>query len=271
MNYFRNGAKAIDGSFAKYITVKGDLQIHTPDNITDEEAATFGIAIVTVGQGLYQHLKLPLPSEETARNPSGTPIFIYGGSTAMGVTGLQYAKLSGYTVITTASPRNFDYVRSLGADHVLDYNSPTLVEDVRALTGDKLRHAWDCISTEESTVLCAKVLSTTEPDCKIRTLLPPATEAATAANPNVTDLDLTVYYKVFGEPFKLFELYEADLEYYEFGKSFWELSERLFAEGKVKPIRVTKNRSGSGLEGVLVGVEEIKAGKVSGEKLVYTL
>lgn len=37
-----------DGSFAEYIIVKSHLQIHTPDNITDEEAATLGIAVTTI-------------------------------------------------------------------------------------------------------------------------------------------------------------------------------------------------------------------------------
>lgn len=44
----RNGLREIDGAFAKYIVVKGDLQIKTPDNISDEEAATLGVAVTTV-------------------------------------------------------------------------------------------------------------------------------------------------------------------------------------------------------------------------------
>ncbi|KZL86072.1 zinc-binding oxidoreductase, partial [Colletotrichum incanum] len=43
-----NALREIDGAFAKYIAVKGDLQIKTPDNISDEEAATLGIAVTTV-------------------------------------------------------------------------------------------------------------------------------------------------------------------------------------------------------------------------------
>lgn len=43
-----NGKREADGSFANYIIVKGDLQIPTPDNLTDEEAATLGIAVSTI-------------------------------------------------------------------------------------------------------------------------------------------------------------------------------------------------------------------------------
>lgn len=79
-----------DGCFAEYAMVKGDIQIKIPDNISDEEAATLGVGISTVGQGLYQSLKLPLPS-----SPAKVPIWVlvYGGSTATGSLAIQFAKL----------------------------------------------------------------------------------------------------------------------------------------------------------------------------------
>ena len=46
---FRSDATQIEnGGFAEYIVAKGDVQIKTPDNITDEDAATLGISIATV-------------------------------------------------------------------------------------------------------------------------------------------------------------------------------------------------------------------------------
>lgn len=48
MTVCRNGARKEDGSFAKYMAVKGDLQIPIPDNVSDEEAATLGISVTTV-------------------------------------------------------------------------------------------------------------------------------------------------------------------------------------------------------------------------------
>lgn len=55
-----------------------------------EEAATFGVAVTTCGQGMYQSLKLPLPNEPTKE---AFPLLIYGGSTATGTVAIQYAKL----------------------------------------------------------------------------------------------------------------------------------------------------------------------------------
>ncbi|KAF5518160.1 Protein TOXD [Colletotrichum aenigma] len=261
-----NALREIDGAFAKYIAVKGDLQIKTPDNITDEEAATLGIAVTTVGQGLYQTLKLPLPSSP-AKEPK--TILIYGGSTAMGISGIQYAKLSGYNVITTASPHNFDYLKELGASAVFDYKSPTVSEDIRKHTGDALTLAWDCQSTDESAAIVARALSSSKPSI-VGTLLPVDKKKVQEVNPNA-DVQMSLYYTVFGEEFGYFGKRDAVPENYEFGKRFWELSRELLAEGKLKPIRVIKNRGGSGLDGVIVGLKELKEGKVSAGKLVYTI
>ncbi|KAI8301922.1 hypothetical protein K4K61_008384 [Colletotrichum sp. SAR11_59] len=261
-----NALREIDGAFAKYIAVKGDLQIKTPDNITDEEAATLGIAVTTVGQGLYQTLKLPLPSSP-AKEPK--TILIYGGSTAMGISGIQYAKLSGYNVITTASPHNFDYLKELGASAVFDYKSPTVSEDIRKHTGDALTLAWDCQSTDESAAIVARALSFSKPSL-VGTLLPVDKKKVQEVNLNA-DVQMSLYYTVFGEEFGYFGKRDAVPENYEFGKRFWELSRELLAEGKLKPIRVIKNRGGSGLDGVIVGLKELKEGKVSAGKLVYTI
>ncbi|KZL69770.1 zinc-binding oxidoreductase [Colletotrichum tofieldiae] len=260
-----NSLREVDGSFAKYIVVKGDLQIRIPIGVSDEEAATLGVAVTTIGQALYQTLKLPLP---TAAAKTGKHIFVNGGSTAMGIFGIQYAKLSGFTVSATSSPHNFNYLKSLGADAVFDYKSPTVSADVRAYTNNELSLAWDCQSTEESVILVGNAISTE--GGVISTLLPVSEEVLQRINPKAR-MEMTLYYSVFGEPFSFLAPYEAVPEDYEFGRRFWEMSSNLFEQGKLRPIRVIKNRGGSGLEGVLVGLEELKKGKVSAGKLVYTL
>ena len=79
-----------NGAFAEHIVVKADVQMRVPDHLGDEEAATLGVGYITVGQGLFQAMKLPLPTE-----PAKVPetILIYGGSTATGTLGIQLAKL----------------------------------------------------------------------------------------------------------------------------------------------------------------------------------
>jgi len=52
-------------------------------------------------------------------------LFVYGGSSSVGQYAIQLAKLSGYKVVTTASKRNHELVKSLGADLVFDVSNPT--------------------------------------------------------------------------------------------------------------------------------------------------
>lgn len=120
-----------DGAFAEYIVVKSDLQMQIPDGMGWEDAATLGVGVLTVGMGMFQCLGLPLPvvKKDNGKKISGKDmwVLVYGGSSATGSLAIQFAKLSGYKVITTCSKRNFDMVKKRGADVVLDYVSPTSV------------------------------------------------------------------------------------------------------------------------------------------------
>lgn len=79
-----------NGAFAEHVVVKADVQMRIPDSMSNEEAATLGVGFITVGQGLFQAMKLPLPTQP-AKDPE--TILIYGGSTATGTLGIQVAKL----------------------------------------------------------------------------------------------------------------------------------------------------------------------------------
>lgn len=90
---FCHGANAVqveDGAFAEYLVAKGDVMMKVPARMSDEDAATLGVGITTVGQGLYQNLGLPLPDKPAKEK---FPVLIYGGSTATGALAIQYAKL----------------------------------------------------------------------------------------------------------------------------------------------------------------------------------
>ncbi|KAF5595328.1 toxD [Fusarium pseudocircinatum] len=255
-----------DGAFAHLIHVQGDIQMKIPDNMSDEDAATQGVALITMGVGLYQHLHLPLPYEP-AKEPF--PVFIYGGSTAMGISAIQFAKLAGATVITTSSPGNADYVKSLGADHVLDYKSKTLVDDILKLSGGPLLHVFDTHPNPTSLTTSAAILQES-PSAIYISLNPGPEQEVKRLNPHVTAESILAY-SATGNPWtyenKFYEAVPAD---YAFQKKFVKVAEKLFQEGLLKPARVYLNRGGSGLEGILKGLVDIKEGKVSGGKLVYT-
>ncbi|KAF6792036.1 TOXD [Colletotrichum sojae] len=254
-----------DGTFAEYLVAKAGLQIKIPSFMEDTEAAAMGSGLASVGQGLYQSLELPLPT-----NPSSRPIplLIYGGSTASGVMGIQFAKMSGCVVATMCSPKNFDYVKSLGADFCVDYNAEDCSEQVKAFFKGRLRHSWDCISTVQSARICAAAMS--EKGGKYSSLLYLLPSIVKKVNPKVTTAT-TIGYTIMGDEFEKETIVEARPEDYMFGKMFFQLSEDLLHDERFRPVKQRVNEGGSGLQGVLHGLEYLKQGKTSAEKLVYTI
>ncbi|QGA21042.1 hypothetical protein EYB26_008752 [Talaromyces marneffei] len=255
-----NSVQPQDGAFAEHILAKGDIQVKIPDSLSFEDASTLTLGVTTVMQGLYQKaLKLNLPDDPVKTD---IPVLIYGGSTATGALGIQFAKLSGYTVITACSPRNFDYVKSLGADKWFDYNEPNVGAQIREYTQNKLEYAWDTVSEEGSAKICSDAL-TSEPGAKYGNILNVKSPREDVETVN------TLMYTVFGEAFKFGKGAElpAIPEDFEYTKKFIALTEKLLAEGKLKAHRV--KLGADGLKGVLKGLNDMKAGKVSGEKLVY--
>ena len=104
------GAK--NGAVAEFICVKVDRAIvMKPSNITFEQAGSVGIAGVTALQGL----------RDKGHIQAGQKILINGASGGVGTFAVQIAKSYGAEVTAVCSTRNVDLVKSIGADHVIDY------------------------------------------------------------------------------------------------------------------------------------------------------
>ncbi|KAI1312687.1 putative alcohol dehydrogenase [Xylaria venustula] len=262
-----NRANHESGAFAEYAIAKASVQRKIPHQLTFEEAATLGTAIMTVGQGMYKRLKLPIPSEPSKAR---FPILIYGGSTTTGMVGIQFAKLSQLQVITTCSPHNFDLVKSLGADAVFDYKSPTCAADIKKYTQNRLTCSWDC--TGDGAGVCAAAMSDTERGV-YGTIMPADYELIAKTNPMVEGQPFMRGYDTQGENYLWFGQtpVKPDLDEMKHYQWFLKLTQPLLENGAIKPPRTVVNRTGAGLEGVVKGLEEMKAGKISGEKLVYTI
>ena len=114
------------------------LTAATPASLTDEEAAVLPLGLSTAACALFQpaHLGLTLPTPGTAEGSAGV-VVVWGGSTSVGMNAVQLARAAGYDVVSTASPRNADLVRSLGADAVADHHSATAVDDLVAAIGSR--------------------------------------------------------------------------------------------------------------------------------------
>jgi NADPH:quinone reductase-like Zn-dependent oxidoreductase len=123
-------SRPAEGAFQAYTIVLPRLTTVIPDHLSYVEAAVVPLGVTTAACGLFQSdlLALGLPSANpTAR---GQWVIICGGATSVGSNAIQLAVAAGYEVVTTASPKNFDYVTSLGAAHAFDYRSKDLVRDI---------------------------------------------------------------------------------------------------------------------------------------------
>jgi NADPH:quinone reductase-like Zn-dependent oxidoreductase len=102
------GARA--GALAEYVTVR-DAVVPKPANISFDEAAAVPVAAITALQGL----------RDKGRLQPGQRVLINGASGGVGTFAVQIAKVLGAEVTGVCSTRNVELVRSLGADHVVDY------------------------------------------------------------------------------------------------------------------------------------------------------
>jgi len=122
---------------AREYTVSDDSEIALrPKNFSINESVAVPVSALTAWQALFEMFKLTPPSTTTgngttssATSTNGTAqqrILIANASGGVGIWAVQLAKLAGLYVIGTASAKNIDFVRSLGADEVLDYRTTNI-------------------------------------------------------------------------------------------------------------------------------------------------
>ncbi|KAI7969546.1 hypothetical protein EIK77_005176 [Talaromyces pinophilus] len=255
---FVNGGNSYNkdtGAFAEYVLAKEFTLFKIPDTLSFEEAATFGTGILTVGQGLYEKdygLELAMPNEPTKVSEY---VLIYGGSTATGTLGIQFAKL-------TASPKNFTLNKTLGAEEVFDYNDPECGKKINEYTKNKLRYAWNCIGSPTAAQICADALTTIEPGARYGGI----------GNVKFPREDVkhteTLAYTGVGEDFeKRGRQYHNNERHGEFASKFFDIARTFIAAGRVRPHPVSVRPKG--LAGAIEGMEAMRTGKYSAEKLVY--
>jgi hypothetical protein len=110
------------------------------------------VATSTVIDTLTNMLGFALPAAGLdGEDATDRSILIWGGSSMCGFYGIQLAKLAGFNpIFTTASAKNHEALKAIGATHCFDYRQPTVVEDIKAAvaaSGKPLSVVFDAIAS----------------------------------------------------------------------------------------------------------------------------
>jgi NADPH:quinone reductase-like Zn-dependent oxidoreductase len=136
------------GTFAELIAIDENDVALKPKNISMEEAASIPLVGLTAWQALI----------EKANLKKGQKVFIQAGSGGVGTFAIQLAKHLGATVATTTSAANFDLVKSLGADIVIDYKKDDF---------EKILKDYDVVLNSQDTKTLEKSLRILKPGGKV--------------------------------------------------------------------------------------------------------
>ncbi|EST05610.1 Alcohol dehydrogenase, C-terminal [Kalmanozyma brasiliensis GHG001] len=273
--FVHGGKEPERGSFAEYLKTDSKIVAKIPDNVDDLTAAALGIGGETAVQALFHRLNLPVPDFSNGAVPvkdDAQEVLIWSGSTTVGQWAIQLAHLAGYKVITTASPKNHDLLKSLGADDLFDYRDESTPEKISSKY-PKLSKALDCISENGTQQLCVKSLG--QGGGEVVVLLKPDKEAIELRKGEVKIIH-TLAYTALGRPFNYGKAVydQATVEADSKKMQEWLNGDKghfytLFKQGLLKGNR-TKEMQG-GLEGINEGMKYLQEGKASAEKLTYRI
>jgi NADPH:quinone reductase-like Zn-dependent oxidoreductase len=128
-----------DGAQAEYCVARVADLAHKPSSVDHVHAAATPISALTAWQGLVERAGLA----------AGQRVLIHGAAGGVGTFAVQLARWRGARVSGTASAANLDFVRSLGADEVIDYRADRFEDVVRdvdvvfdTVGGETLERSW---------------------------------------------------------------------------------------------------------------------------------
>ncbi|KAF8895995.1 GroES-like protein [Infundibulicybe gibba] len=245
------------GGFQCYGLADASITAKIPQRISFAEGASIPVGLTTALIGLYNSKPhgagLPLPYSAVGRNTGeyGKTVIVLGGSSSVGQYATQLARLSGFAnIIVTASLKHEQYLRSLGATHVVDRYTPasSFLDEVRKITADPVSLIYNANSTVEIQKAAYSLLPN---GGKLITIIP------TGVQPE-EGKDIILIFGIWTLP------HTRPLGIEAFGSS--SPLESLLEECLIKPNRVEVLPGGLGA--VVGGLEKLGAGQVSGVKLI---
>ena len=269
--------KAAEGAFQEYTVVRTNMASPIPNSMPYTDACVLPLCLSTAACGLFMKdflaLQYPTP---TAPKPTGQTLVVWGGSTSVGSNAIQLAVAAGYEVITTASPKNFDYVKKLGATTAFDYRSKTVVEDVIAAL--KKKQCAGAISIGNNSIApCIDILAASkgrkfvaQASANLPEEIPSSTAGFVSFVLSFLWFSVSVWFKLKMKSVQAKFIFGSDLMANEVGGVIYEdFLPAALAEGKYvaapEPVIV-----GKGLEYIQEAFEVHKKG-VSAKKVVISL
>ncbi|RGP73121.1 hypothetical protein FLONG3_6437 [Fusarium longipes] len=282
------------GAHQSFLLAEPLMTFVRPDHLDPVTAVTLLAGGGTAMDGLFNVLGYGFPPADIPGNdPKDVPILIWGGAGSVGQAAIQLAKAAGfYPIITTASSQNHEAMEQLGASHVFDYKSSSVVQDIRTLlkaSGWSLKTVFDAVSTG----LGVFDGLTEEQEKAVQEKYDQSSSAMArkCCDPNVpsSELRLTSVLPVKKDPTYVFCLNFRPIEVLSIGNEGAEWSEE-FKQAEISKMKEWQARIEKGVEwlidnhekywqpprtrvvkGVeegLQGIRDVWKGKVSREKLV---
>jgi NADPH:quinone reductase-like Zn-dependent oxidoreductase len=130
------------GAYADQVAIDEAKLVATPTSLSDVEAAAIPVAALAAWQSLHS----------AGTIGAGTRVLVHGAAGALGRFAIQFARQAGAFVVGTASARDLDDVRSLGADQAIDYSAQRFEEIVgdfdlvlAYVGGDVVERSWNVL------------------------------------------------------------------------------------------------------------------------------
>ncbi len=149
-----------DGAAAEYIAVRAANLALKPRALDHVHSAALTLSGLTAWQALFTHGSLE----------RGQRVLIHGGAGGVGVFAVQLAKWKGAHVITTSSAGNFEFLRGLGADELIDYTTTRFEDAARgvdvvldAVGGDTVARSWQTLRPGGAMISVATCIPAEEP------------------------------------------------------------------------------------------------------------
>jgi len=230
------------GAFQEYCLVVDDCAIKLPNDCDLNQACSFPLGAFTAGMAMFHFMRI----SEQART-SGGKMLIWGGSSSVGWYAIQLAKHAGLNVTAVCSQENFDQLRQIGADQLLDHNNPSMVEQDLHNHGP-FDYAFDCVGSQSANIAIKHVRK--------------GGHFAYCNEGPSQHSGVTVH------QVNMIGVYE-DRERRNFMAEFSKRLSNLIRDKHIRPIRTEKVRGG--LSGIVDGLDRVERGDVSGQRLFVNM